>query len=28
MESNKSKAYWQKMADSISSQNETTNKRN
>lgn len=28
MSSNKSKAYWQKMADSISSQNETTNKRN
>lgn len=28
MNSNKSKAYWQKMADSISSQNETTNKRN
>lgn len=26
--SSKSKAYWQKMADSISSQNETTNKRN
>lgn len=26
--SSKSKEYWQKMADSISSQNETTNKRN